>query len=260
LQKLQLSLWTPKQQAISRRCKLRLKKTIVLYAVVFLCYNDVRIMALLYPKKPAVFNRGQLYPGNIYARPAIGPYYQGLRGFGQARRTSTASFEDTLRSFATSPLAVNSQSYMDTIRERYGFNDAQAQNALGVIGGVVGAGVAVGLTSQAALSRRQAEAAVGFRPYTPLQLDNIKVYNLEAAKVAEKLEDLRKVLAEATTAEQNLKAAQEAYDKVKPLKNTVEAKVKAADVTPEVLVVISLILLPLLLVSSPNATMSVTLK
>jgi hypothetical protein len=190
-------------------------------------------MALLYPKKPVVFNRGQLYPGNIYARPAIGPYYQGLRGFGQARRTSTESFEDALRSLATSPLAVNSQTYMDKVRERYGFDDAQLQNTLGIIGGVVGAGVGAGLTIKAAASRRQAEAAIGFRPYTPTQLDSIKLYNIEAAKVVDNLKDYTGVLEARNTAEQSLKAAQEAYDKVKRLKNTAEVKLKAANTLNE---------------------------
>jgi hypothetical protein len=98
-------------------------------------------MALLYPLRPRVFNNKRLLPANVYGMPALSPFYQGLRGFAQARQTSTKSFENTLRQFATTPFAVNSEAYMDRIRTQYGYQDKDIQNALGVVGGVVGAGV-----------------------------------------------------------------------------------------------------------------------
>ena len=160
-------------------------------------------MALLYPRKPLLAGTTRFYPGNIYARPALAPYYEGLRGFGQARRTSTDAFSNTLRSFATTPFAVNSQSYMEMIRERYGLNDRELQNALGTVGGVVGAGIG-GLLSYGArlktidlgpgaytftrntkkvwefgentVGRRIAEAG-RLRPYSMDQIELIQNYN-----------------------------------------------------------------------------------
>ena len=84
-------------------------------------------MALLYPLKSRVSNTGRIYPASDYSSPALSPFYQGIRGFGQAGRNLTQTFQDTIRSFATTPFAVNSQSYMDRIRAQYGFQDKQLQ-------------------------------------------------------------------------------------------------------------------------------------
>jgi len=197
-------------------------------------------MALLYPLKPAVFNRGQLYPANIYARPALGPYYRGLRGFGQAQRTNVQTFEETLRQFATTPFAVNSATYMEKIRERYGFNDEQLQNTLGTIGGIVGAGTTaaiqgglflgsrgISLDNTLAGSRRNAQAAAGFRRYTTSQIESINKYNTQAAKVADAVKNFNTAFENKKTIEATLSAAQETYDKVKYYKNTNPKKLKA---------------------------------
>ena len=196
-------------------------------------------MALLFPKKPAIFNRGQLRVANIYSRPALAPYYSGVRGFGQARRTSTQSFEETLRSFATTPFAVNSESYMDMIRERYGFSDKQLQNTLGVIGGVVGAGTTAAIQGGLFLgtrgvplstSRRQAQSLVGFRRYTPLQIKNITEYNTQAVKVAESVKNLNTASDAKKAAEEILNKSIDDWNKVKfrPDKNAAKKAAKLA--------------------------------
>ena len=193
-------------------------------------------MALLFPRKPAIFNQGQLRVANIYSRPALAPFYQGLRGFGQARRTSAASFEETLRSFATSPFAVNSQTYMEMIRERYGFDDKQLQDTLGIIGGVVGAGTAAAIQGGLFLktkgitlteSRRTAQAQAGFRRFTPTQIDLIGKYNIEASKVSDAVKKLSDAAEANKAADSVLLSAEEAYKKVKKLNNLNPAK-KAA--------------------------------
>jgi hypothetical protein len=189
-------------------------------------------MALLYPLKSRVSNRGQIYPGSIYSRPAIAPFYRGLRGFGQARRTSTQTFQDTLKSFATTPFAVNSQSYMDRIREEYGFQDEQLQNTLGTIGSIVGAGVTLGIETGVrkslrgglsfdpiSTSRRKSVSGI-FRPYNSNQIEKIINFN--------KLSDLRK---SATTALNNadlaIKNAEIALQNAETLtKNAVNRKLR----------------------------------
>jgi len=98
-------------------------------------------VALIRPRKPYIYNSAQLQPAQFYSRPALPPYYQGLNGFGQARSTANKQFEYTLKQMAVSPFSVNSKSYMDRIREQYGYEDNGMYDAFGMIGGVVGAGV-----------------------------------------------------------------------------------------------------------------------
>lgn len=190
-------------------------------------------MALLFPRKPAIFNQGQLRVANIYSRPALAPFYTGVRGFGQARRTSTDAFANTLRSFATTPFAVNSESYMDMIRQRYGYNDKNIQNTLGVIGGVVGAGTAAAIQSglffgtrrtPLQISRRNAQAGVGFRPYTPDQVKFIDAYNTQSKLVADSLSQVNKATDVNKVAVESLKKAEETWKKTKYLSNTSTAK------------------------------------
>jgi hypothetical protein len=98
-------------------------------------------MALLFPKKPLNTAINRIYAGNIYSRPALAPFYKGLRGFSLANQNIANAFQNSLRSFATSPFAVNNENYMDQIRSKYGYNDEELQKALGTVGTVVGAGI-----------------------------------------------------------------------------------------------------------------------
>ena len=103
-------------------------------------------MALLLPRlKRVAYNR--LNPGSIYARPALAPFYSGMRGFGQARQYSNQQFTRTLQQWAVSPFAVNNQDYMERIRERYALPEDNTYELYGALGGVVGAGVGAGLSS-----------------------------------------------------------------------------------------------------------------
>ena len=98
-------------------------------------------MALLYPRLAQIQNSYRLLPANYYARPAMPVFYRGLNGFGQANRLATQNFEQQLKQWAVSPFSVNSESYMEKIRKQYGYADNGMYDAMGTIGGVVGAGV-----------------------------------------------------------------------------------------------------------------------
>ena len=89
----------------------------------------------------------QLQVARYYARPVLPVFYQGLNGFGQANFLSNQQLERTLRQWALSPFSVNSQEYMRAIREEYGYEDNGLYNALGTVGGVVGAGMGAILSS-----------------------------------------------------------------------------------------------------------------
>lgn len=114
-----------------------------------------------YVLRPRVYNNAVL-PGNIYARPALAPLVLGPGGTtGAAQRNLTRSYEDQLRRWATSPFAVNSKTYMDELRKRYGYNDAQLSDTFGTIGGVVGAGVGAYVSAKAGYSMRRTVGQVG---------------------------------------------------------------------------------------------------
>lgn len=96
-------------------------------------------MAITKPVSPArVLNNSRVYPASIYSRAAISPLYKGTL----SRVNNANQFELSLRRMATSPFSVNSESYMDTVRARYGYNDKHLSNAFGIVGGVIGTGVA----------------------------------------------------------------------------------------------------------------------
>lgn len=213
-------------------------------------------MALLFPRKPAIFNQGQLRVANIYSRPALAPFYRGLRGFGQARRTSTNLFADTLRSFATGPFSVNSAAYMQMIRERYGYTDEDTQNALGTIGSIVGAGIGglyglgyvrspisrgflksanffkpsnwqtmqfqkswTGKFNPIGVSRVEAMRSTGLISYTSTQKDLIKTFNDASLKFGAATKKFQEVSESAVTLQETLQTTTEEYNKVKHLNN-----------------------------------------
>lgn len=95
-------------------------------------------MALLKPLNPLVRT---IYPAQMYSRPALPPWYQGMLGFGQARRYANEQFEYTLQQLAVSPFSVNSPAFIERIRKEAGIEDTGLYDAFGTIGGVVGAGV-----------------------------------------------------------------------------------------------------------------------
>lgn len=95
-------------------------------------------MALLKPLNPLVRT---IQPANMYSRPSLPPWYQGMLGFGQARRYANEQFEYTMQQLAVSPFSVNSPAFIERIRKEAGIEDTGLYDAFGTIGGVVGAGV-----------------------------------------------------------------------------------------------------------------------
>jgi len=85
--------------------------------------------------------RVNLDPSRVYNRPALPPVVVSAGGaVGANRYNLNKQFEYTLRQMAVSPFSVNSQAYMQRIRDEYGYVDSGAYEALGLVGGVVGAG------------------------------------------------------------------------------------------------------------------------
>lgn len=92
--------------------------------------------------KPAyVFNNARLYPGSVYAPPAVGPYFEGLFGVGYTQKNLTKQFEYTVKQMSVSPFSINSNKHIKNIRDKYGYSDNGMYETMGVVGGVVGAGV-----------------------------------------------------------------------------------------------------------------------
>lgn len=84
----------------------------------------------------------KIYPGSIYARPALAPLMVGVGGrVGAAQENLNEMYKYTLEQLAISPFSVNSEAYIDRIRKEYGYVDNGAYDAMGTIGSVVGAGV-----------------------------------------------------------------------------------------------------------------------
>ena len=88
----------------------------------------------------------RLYPANYYARPALAPMAVGTN-FGYAQRNLVEQYKYTVQQMAVSPFSVNDQNYMERIREEYGINDRKTYDLYGNIGGFLGAGAGVFLSS-----------------------------------------------------------------------------------------------------------------
>lgn len=96
-------------------------------------------MAIPKPKKAYVYNAGELYPANIYSRPATPVWNPGMNDFGKAQRYNAERYGYSIKQMAVSPFSVNNKLYMERIREQYA--DDSLYNTMGTVGGVVGAGV-----------------------------------------------------------------------------------------------------------------------
>lgn len=84
----------------------------------------------------------KIYPASIYARPALAPLSLGVGGtVGMNQVNLNNMYRYTLQQMAVSPFSVNSEEYMRRIRSAYGYEDNGMYDAMGVVGGVVGAGI-----------------------------------------------------------------------------------------------------------------------
>ena len=91
---------------------------------------------------PARVALNKIYPAQIYSRPAIAPLTLGVGGqVGLNTQHSVEMYKYTLQQMAISPFSVNSEEYMKRIRNEYGYADNGAYEAMGIIGGTVGAGI-----------------------------------------------------------------------------------------------------------------------
>ena len=90
-------------------------------------------------KKPLQVALNRIYPASIYATAPVAPFVVGVNGaVGMAQRNLTQSFEQQLRQRAQSLMAVNSEQYIDDIRDQYGISDSGMYDTMGTIGGIVG--------------------------------------------------------------------------------------------------------------------------
>lgn len=93
-------------------------------------------------KDPLRLALNKVYPAAVYARPAVAPLVVGVGGtVGKAQANLNEMYKYTLQQMAVSPFAVNSEEYMNRIRNEYGYSDSGMYEAMGTVGSVVGAGV-----------------------------------------------------------------------------------------------------------------------
>lgn len=160
----------------------------------------------------------------MYARPATPVFFRGLNGFGYSQSLNTQNFEHTLKQWAVSPFSVNSEAYMDRIRKQFGYTDNGTYEAMGTLGGLVGAGVGALLSAGVFkkpvktpysilgfVPRRTAAHNVAFAGRTLKKevQDAVKKHNLQLGDYNEKV----KLKTQATKAASNVDAVSSSVSK-----------------------------------------------
>jgi hypothetical protein len=200
-----------------------------------------------------------LDPSRTYNRPAIAPMFVGVGGnIGGGLSNTNRQFEYTLRQMAVSPFSVNSKAYMQRIRDEYGYANDGTYEALGTVGGIIGAGTGYLLGSGFNIKRALGNATAQQKPwYNPKRIRaseafrnyetvrEIKKYNAiidtisDNTKSIKTLQDLRK------THVDKLAEAQDAFKvynhRGRPINSTVDARnvikadiVKATDAIKDI--------------------------